>query len=274
MWTLALSPRAKDEWLRRAIDDPDLALGGELLRAFRAKAKRTPVTGRRTVAQLLSAAATHRERRERAESSRAERANKAAEAARMKRLDALAKRVDEAWAKLEVLVAKECVRGGAQDRYRSARSRTPRRSVGLVRRTLSGDAETPAPTSWILRSVEARERAATMVSDRVTVQDFRGDPMSPRIERAVAAILERAIRGSLSRLSRLLRILGYHCHDLNLVPSHTAYVKWGKGTRTPLRFTKTGEKRLEQTYARHFVWPGNGPFHPPRPRGSPAQAGP
>ena len=75
--------------------------------------------------------------------------------------------------------------------------------------------------------------------------------------------LERVIRGSLSRLSRLLRILGFHCHDLNLVPSHTAYVKWGKGPRVPLRFTKTGEERLEKIYARHFVWPGKGPFHPP-----------
>lgn len=48
------------------------------------------------------------------------------------------------------------------------------------------------------------------------------------------AYLERVIQGSLSRLSRLLRILGYHCHDLNLVSSQTAYVKWGKGSRTPL----------------------------------------
>jgi hypothetical protein len=80
--------------------------------------------------------------------------------------------------------------------------------------------------------------------------------------------LERVIRGSLSRLSRLLRILGYHCHDLNLVPSHTAYVKWGKGRRTPLRFTKTGKKRLEEIYARHFVWPGKGLFHLPRERSS------
>ncbi|HEY6558855.1 MAG TPA: hypothetical protein VI072_16335 [Polyangiaceae bacterium] len=132
----------------------------------------------------------------------------------------------------------------------------------------------------------------------VTVHDFRSDPMFPRIERAVAAILavgkivapvdvlvkmdmltpkalqdwrfgrvpylERVIRGSLSRLSRLLRIVGFHCHDLNLVASHTAYVKWGKGPRTPLRFTKTREERLEKIYARHFVWPGKGPFHPPR----------
>jgi hypothetical protein len=137
-----------------------------------------------------------------------------------------------------------------------------------------------------------------MVSERVTVHDFRRDPLFPRIERAVAAILvdgkvvapvdvlvrmdviaardledwrfgrvpylERVIRGSLSRSSRLLRILGFHCHDLKLVPSHTAYVKWGKGPRLPLRFTKTCEARLEKIYARHFVWPGKGPFHPPR----------
>jgi hypothetical protein len=75
--------------------------------------------------------------------------------------------------------------------------------------------------------------------------------------------LARLIRGSLSRLSRLLRIVGFLCHDLNLVPSHTAYVKWGKGPRTPLRFTKTREERLEKIYARHFVWPWKGPFHPP-----------
>jgi hypothetical protein len=75
--------------------------------------------------------------------------------------------------------------------------------------------------------------------------------------------LERVVRGSLSRLSRLLRILGFHCHDVNLVPSQTAYVRWGKAPRTPLRFTKTGEERLEKIYARHFVWPGKGPFHPP-----------
>jgi predicted RNA-binding protein with PUA domain len=61
-----------------------------------------------------------------------------------------------------------------------------------------------------------------------------------------------------------LRILGYYCHDLNLVASQTAYVKWGKDVRTPLRFTKTGEQRLERIYARHFVWPGKGPLHPPR----------
>ena len=106
-WALALPPRAKDEWLLRAIDDPDLALGGELLRAFRAKAKPAPtLPGRRTVGQLRAAAEKHRGQRERAETARTERAKRAAEAARTKRLDALRERLDEAWAKLEALVAK------------------------------------------------------------------------------------------------------------------------------------------------------------------------
>jgi hypothetical protein len=141
-----------------------------------------------------------------------------------------------------------------------------------------------------------------------TVDDFRHDPMFPRIERAVAAILangkvvtpvdvlvkmdllapkdledwrfggtpylERVIRGSLPRLGRLLRILGYHCHDLNLVASQTAYVSWGNGPRTPLRFTKTREPRLEKLYARHFTWPGKGPFHPPRAKLEGCMSGP
>ena len=52
--------------------------------------------------------------------------------------------------------------------------------------------------------------------------------------------LERLINYNLSKAGRILRILRFHAHDLNLKPSHTAYVKWGKGRRTPLRFSKTG----------------------------------
>ena len=55
--------------------------------------------------------------------------------------------------------------------------------------------------------------------------------------------LERVIRCNLTRLSHFLRILGFHCHELNLTASQTAYVKWGKGRRTALRFTKTGVLR-------------------------------
>jgi hypothetical protein len=131
----------------------------------------------------------------------------------------------------------------------------------------------------------------------ITPDNYRSDPLFPRIERAVLSILargkvvapvdvlvgmgalrpddldawrfgripflERVIQGNLSKLRRFLRILGFCCHDLNLTASSTAYVRWGKGPRPPLRFTKTGEAKLEALYGRHFVWPGKRPFHLP-----------
>lgn len=131
----------------------------------------------------------------------------------------------------------------------------------------------------------------------VSVANFRDDRLYPKIERAVASILakgkvvapvdvlivmgllkpddleawrrgripylERVIGCNLTRLSRLLRILRFHAHDLKLMPSGTAYLRWGKGPKQPLRFTKTGDTQLEKAYATHFVWPGKGPFHPP-----------
>lgn len=81
--------------------------------------------------------------------------------------------------------------------------------------------------------------------------------------------LERVILGNLSRLSRLLHILRMHAHDLNLAPSGTVYNRWGEGPKQRLRFTETGDHKLEEAYARHFVWPGNGPFHMPVPKEAP-----
>ncbi len=134
----------------------------------------------------------------------------------------------------------------------------------------------------------------------VSVATYRSDPLYPRIQRAVATVLqrgsvvtpidilvemglltppriedwrrgrvpylERVVDCNLTRLSRILRILRLHAHDLNLVPSVTVYTRWGKGPRRRLRFTKAGEPGPEEAYARHFVWPGKGPFHPPGPR--------
>jgi hypothetical protein len=103
----------------------------------------------------------------------------------------------------------------------------------------------------------------------------RQDPLFPRVERAVLAILargkvvapvdvlvemevlrpadldawrkgrvpylERVIQGNLTRLGRLLRILRMYAHDLKLVPSLTVYVRSGQRPRVRLQFTKTGE---------------------------------
>lgn len=106
-----------------------------------------------------------------------------------------------------------------------------------------------------------------------TVETYHLDPMYPKIVRDTASILahgkvvapvdvlvrmrvldlqhledwrrgrvpylERVIQGNLTRLSRLLRILRFHAYDLNLKPSWTAYMRWGKGPKQRLRFTKT-----------------------------------
>ncbi|MFI5300821.1 MAG: hypothetical protein ACHREM_22290 [Polyangiales bacterium] len=105
-WVNALPLKAKDEWLRRAVDDPDLALGGELLRAFRAAERPVRAAKQRTVAELRAIAKERRHERERAESARAAKAKKAADAARNRHLDALGKRVEAAWTELETLVEK------------------------------------------------------------------------------------------------------------------------------------------------------------------------
>ena len=168
--------------------------------------------------------------------------------------------------------------------------------------SIPSDPGRPRPTG------STSKRAAAVGPQRgspsITPETYRSDPLFPRIERAVLAILasskvvapvdvlvgigalraedleawrfgrvpflERVIQGNLSKLRRILRILGFYCHDLNLTASRTAYVRWGvKGSRPPLCFTKTGEPRLEAVYSRQFVWPGKGPFHlPARDRGA------
>jgi hypothetical protein len=133
---------------------------------------------------------------------------------------------------------------------------------------------------------------------RVSVHDFHDDPMFRRIERVVADLLvsgnvvtpvdvligmgvlrsdrlndwrcgrvpylERVIGCNLTRLSRLLRILRFHVHDLHLKPSATVYMRYGKGPKRRLRFSKTGDAGIETAYSTHFVWPGKRPFHAAR----------
>jgi hypothetical protein len=136
----------------------------------------------------------------------------------------------------------------------------------------------------------------------VTVATYREDTLYPRTRRIVAAILqdgkvvapvdvlvrmdllapehlddwrrgrvpylEQVIRCNLTKLARFLRILRFHAHDLNLVPSAFNYVRRGGGSKQQLRFTKTGDPNLEEAYSRHYLWPGKSPFHPPVSKGT------
>jgi hypothetical protein len=122
---------------------------------------------------------------------------------------------------------------------------------------------------------------------RITIENYRADKYYARVVRAVDAILarqetvsptevfvemgllsvpaieewrggrlpflERAIQCNLSAASRILRLLRMHAHDLNLRPSGTVYVRRTRGGRLRLRFTKSGDLKLEEAYACHFT---------------------
>ncbi len=66
--------------------------------------------------------------------------------------------------------------------------------------------------------------------------------------------LERVFEGSLSKANRILRIIGFHAHDLNMRPSQTVYHQLGKGKNRVLRFSKSGDSNLERVYSCHYVW--------------------
>ena len=65
--------------------------------------------------------------------------------------------------------------------------------------------------------------------------------------------LERVVKCNLAKASRILRILRFHAHDLKLKPSLTVYLRKTSGGKIPLRFSKTGERHIEEAYSRHFV---------------------
>jgi hypothetical protein len=70
-----------------------------------------------------------------------------------------------------------------------------------------------------------------------------------RWKRGQVTVLESVIRCNLTKAGRILRLLRFHAHDLNLKPSITVYQH--KGHR--LRFSRSGEPRIEEAYSTHLV---------------------
>jgi len=65
--------------------------------------------------------------------------------------------------------------------------------------------------------------------------------------------LERVIRLDLSQINAVCRAVQASARRGNLKRSGTAYLKWGRGPRTPLRFTKSGDPHLERSWATRHV---------------------
>ena len=121
---------------------------------------------------------------------------------------------------------------------------------------------------------------------KVTVSTYRKDTLYPNVVKAVAALLqdsdeispvktlmqignltpkvydawrrgqapylERRFQGSLSKANRYLRIIRFHVHDLNMVPSRHTYRQIGK--KRILRFSRSGDASVENAYCQHFRW--------------------
>jgi len=122
----------------------------------------------------------------------------------------------------------------------------------------------------------------------ITVNTYREDKYYPRVVKAVGKILacadvvapsdiliemgnlskknyeawrkgqvpylEQVFEGSLSKANRILRIIGFHLHDLNMVSRQTVYYQRGKGKNRVLRFSKSGNSNIEKAYSRYYVW--------------------
>jgi hypothetical protein len=65
--------------------------------------------------------------------------------------------------------------------------------------------------------------------------------------------LEKVCKINLSKLSTINHEIRVYAGKNDLPPSWTAYVKWGKGKRTPLQFSKNGGEQIERLYATHYV---------------------
>lgn len=66
--------------------------------------------------------------------------------------------------------------------------------------------------------------------------------------------LEKAIQCGLPKCKRILKIIGFHAHDLDMVPRPTVYMKWGKGKKIRLCFSKNRYAYLEKQYEKCFKW--------------------
>jgi hypothetical protein len=67
--------------------------------------------------------------------------------------------------------------------------------------------------------------------------------------------LERVLRVNLSRINFIMKTVRRNSVNGHLKPSMTVYKSWGKGKKTLLQFSTSGDPRIETTYATHFVKP-------------------
>jgi hypothetical protein len=65
--------------------------------------------------------------------------------------------------------------------------------------------------------------------------------------------LERVCQANLRQLSGIMHEIRVYAMKNGLKPSWTCYHQWGKHKKNRLRFSKSGDEKIERSYATHFV---------------------
>jgi hypothetical protein len=65
--------------------------------------------------------------------------------------------------------------------------------------------------------------------------------------------LEKVCNINLSKLTLVIKLIVKYATELGLKGSWTEYNKYGKGVKHRLRFSKSGDKIIEERYATHFI---------------------
>ncbi|MDO9339493.1 MAG: hypothetical protein Q7T72_03090 [Bacteroidales bacterium] len=65
--------------------------------------------------------------------------------------------------------------------------------------------------------------------------------------------LEKVCNINLSKLTLINKLIRKYSTELDLKSSWTGYNQFGKGIKRRLRFSKTGDKTIEDRYATHYI---------------------
>jgi len=65
--------------------------------------------------------------------------------------------------------------------------------------------------------------------------------------------LEKVCNVNLSKLTLINKLIRKYSTELDLKGSWTGYNKYGKGVKHRLRFSKSGQKNIEDRYATHYI---------------------
>ena len=83
--------------------------------------------------------------------------------------------------------------------------------------------------------------------------------------------LEQVLRLNLPTINFVMKTVRRHSVNGRLKPSLTVYKSWGKGKKTLLQFSKSGDPTIETAYATHFVRPQQTAAAPPETAQSPSR---